>query len=575
MSDSEKTSRPPTTGDEVNKNNETLALPPTKREAPGPSTATSISGDAALAEKDLGHHGPDKPPRTVSGWVWGLVVLSILSSTFLFALDNTIVADVQPAIVERFGDISKLPWLSVAFLLGAASTNLVWGKIYGQFNAKYLYLLTVFLFEAGSAICGAAPSMDALIIGRAICGIGGSGMYVGVMTLLSVTTTPHERPQYIGLTGLTWGAGTVLGPIIGGAFADSSATWRWAFYINLVIGGLFAPVYIFLLPSHDPRPGVSSRKRFAEIDYVGTLLIIGAFVTGVMALSFGGTTWAWNSWRIILLFCLSGVLFISFGIQQSYAIFTTVQRRIFPVLFLKRNIMILLFAQTSAAGSALFVPIYFIPLFFQFVKNDSALDAGVRLLPFVCLLVFFCMVNGGVMSKTGYYMPWYLFGGVLTIVGSALMFTVDEFSSTSSIYGYTVLIGIGTGAFCQASFSVAQGKVEPEEIPLAVGFITCAQTAGVTIALAIANSIFLNQSTNDIVKILPDVPITTVQSAISGAGSAFFNTLDDGVRAQVIHVIVSSISKTYALGITAGCIAVVLSIFLPREKLFMETGGAA
>jgi MFS family permease len=95
------------------------------------------------------------------------------------------------------------------------------------------------MFELGSAVCGAAPSMDALIIGRAIAGVGGSGMYVGVMTLLSVTTTIHERPMYIGMTGLTWGAGTVLGPIIGGAFADSPATWRWAFYINLVVGGIF------------------------------------------------------------------------------------------------------------------------------------------------------------------------------------------------------------------------------------------------------------------------------------------------------------------------------------------------
>ena len=104
--------------------------------------------------------------------------------------------------------------------------------MYAQFDAKLLYLLNTFLFEAGSAICGAAPTMDALIIGRAICGLGGAGMYTGVLTLLSVTTTENERPTYIGFTGLTWGLGTVLGPIVGGALADSSATWRWAFCRN-------------------------------------------------------------------------------------------------------------------------------------------------------------------------------------------------------------------------------------------------------------------------------------------------------------------------------------------------------
>jgi MFS family permease len=173
------------------------------------------------------------PPRDITGWKWAVVVLSILSSTFLFALDNTIVADIQPVIVLHFNDVKNLTWLSVAFLIGAAATNLIWGKIFGQFNSKWTYILCVLLFELGSAICGAAPSMDALIIGRAICGVAGSGMYVGVMTLLATTTTIHERPMYIGGTGLTWGLGTVLGPVIGGGFSDSPEGWRWAFYINL------------------------------------------------------------------------------------------------------------------------------------------------------------------------------------------------------------------------------------------------------------------------------------------------------------------------------------------------------
>jgi hypothetical protein len=172
----------------------------------------------------------EKPPRDIGGWKWALVVFAILSSTFLFALDQTIVADIQPVIVTHFNSVGKLSWLSVAFLIGAASTNLVWGKVFGQFNGKFCYIFCVFLFELGSAVCGAAPSIDALIIGRAICGVGGAGMYVGVMTLLAATTTMHERPMYIGGTGLTWGLGTVLGPIIGGAFTDSSAGWRWAFY---------------------------------------------------------------------------------------------------------------------------------------------------------------------------------------------------------------------------------------------------------------------------------------------------------------------------------------------------------
>lgn len=214
-----------------------LTVDDKKHVDPSASERTSVSGvtlDPIDAEKAHAPASAPQSPRNVQGWRWYLVVVSMLSSIFLFSLDNTIVADIQHAVVEEFDDISKLPWLAGAFMIGAAATNLVWGKIYAGFEAKSMYIACVVLFEAGSALCGGAPSMNALIVGRAIAGVGGSGLYLGVMSLLAVTTTMQERPLYVGLTGLVWGIGTVLGPIVGGAFTDSSAGWRWAFYINLM-----------------------------------------------------------------------------------------------------------------------------------------------------------------------------------------------------------------------------------------------------------------------------------------------------------------------------------------------------
>jgi MFS family permease len=539
------------------------------------SEKTSVTGMDTDTEKQETENADEVPPRDISGWKWAVVVAAILSSTFLFALDNTIVADIQPVIVTHFDSVGKLSWLSVAFLIGAAATNLVWGKIFGQFNAKWTYILCVVLFEAGSALCGGAPTIDALIIGRAICGVGGSGMYVGVMTLLAATTTMHERPMYVGGTGLTWGLGTVLGPIIGGAFTDSSAGWRWAFYINLCIGAVCAPVYIFMLPNKDPRPGVSLADRAREMDYLGGLLTIGAFVSGVMAVSFGGITYPWNSGKIIGLFVCSGVLFILLGLQQVYTIFTTTTRRIFPIEFFKSRTILILFSMTAAGGTAVFIPIYMIPIFFQFTRNDSALEAGVRLLPLIFLMIFAVITNGAVMSAYGVYMPWYTVGGIFTVIGGALMYTVDTESSVSRVYGYSVILGLGVGMFAQASFSVAQAVVAPELIPSAVGFITCAQVSGVTIALAIANSVFLNQSQTGIQKILPGVPVAEIQAAIAGAGSQFVASLSEGVKLEVLKAIVSAMSKTYILVITAGSLVVVLSALMKRERLFMAAGGAA
>ena len=319
---------------------------------------------------------------------------SILSSIFLYALDATVVADIQPVIVKEFDSIADLSWLSNAFLLAATATNMVWGRIYGHFNSKWFYIFNVALFEIGSAICGAAPNMAAMIVGRAICGIGGAGLYVGCMTLIAVTTTMRERPLYISGTGFTWGLGIVLGPIIGGAFDRSSVGWRWAFYINLFIGGVFAPAYIFLLPSVDPRPGVPFKERAGEIDYVGIVLQTGALTTFFLALNWGGSTYPWNSGTIIGLFVACGLLFILLGIQQSWAIFTTVRRRIIPVHFFRSRTVLILFSVTAASGASAFIPIYFVPIFFQFTQGDSALVAGVRLLPLIMVMVFCVFVNG-------------------------------------------------------------------------------------------------------------------------------------------------------------------------------------
>jgi MFS family permease len=549
-------------------------LSATEREVSEKATSTDVDPEAQRGGDSV-PEDPKSPPREISGWKWFLVVLAIYSSQFLFALDNTIVANVQPVIVSDFKSVEKLPWISVAFLIGAAGTNLIWGKIFGQFNAKWTYILSVFVFEVGSAVCGAAPNMNALIIGRAICGVSGSGMYVGLMTLLAATTTIHERPMYVGGGGFIWGVGTVLGPIIGGAFTDSSAGWRWAFYINLCVGAVCAPVYLFLLPNKDPRPGVSLRERANTMDHLGGILTIGAMVTGVMAVSFGGVMYPWNSGRIIGLFCCSGVLFILLGLQQVFTIFTNATHRVLPVEFFKSRTVLILFAATAAGGTAIFVPVYMAPLYFQFTRGDSTLESGVRLLPFIILMIVAVMANGALLSSFGLYMPWYLVGGILVVIGGALMYTVGLTTSVAHVYGYTVLIGVGVGFFAQASFSVAQATVAPELVPSAVGFISLAQITGITLALAIANAVFFNESVRSLRTILPGVDPEHIKETISGTRSELFQSLTPRVREQVLEALVDALSKSYILVMTAGALVAVLSLLMKREKLFLAPSGGS
>ncbi|KAI9776506.1 MAG: hypothetical protein M1839_009540 [Geoglossum umbratile] len=525
------------------------------------SSASTSLERPAKGDAEKGFAPEEASARSIHGISWFLVVISTLSSIFLYSLDNTIVADIIPVIVNDFHSVAELGWLSVGFMIGGVAVIMPFGKLYGLFNAKWLYICSVVLFEASSALCGGAPNMSAMIVGRVFAGAGGIGMYLGVLTLLSVNT------------GLVWGIGTVLGPVVGGGF--EKVNWRWAFYINLIIGGVFAPVYLFLLPSFDPAPGAPFTLRAKRLDFMGIILSIGALISLIMAINFGDTLYPWSSGQIISLFVVSGALFIIFGIQQAFSLFTVKTDRMFPAHFLKNKEATLLFILAAACNACCFIPIYYIPVYFQFTRGDGALDSAVRLLPLIFVLSATILTNGFLMSKLGYYQPWYVLGSALALAAGVLLSRIDEHTSTSKIYGYEVLLGVGTGAYIQAGYAVIQAVVDPADMYYAISFMMIAQIGGICLALSICSAVFVNTAKNALIPILPGVPITEIQNAISGTSSAFFNSLSPDVKAQALSVVVHSLQKGFILVYVAAAVGLLGSVFLRSRKAFMTAAAGA
>ena len=340
---------------------------------------------------------------------------------FIYALDGTITADLVPAIANEFGSVELLPWLSVGFMAGAAVALLPVGKLYAKYDGKWVYIISVIIFLAASAVCGGAPNMNAMIVGRVLLGVSGSGVYCGILFLMSVFAKPHERPAYISAVGAVWGLGTCLGPVVGGGF--ERVDWRWAFWINLIIGGVFMPIYLFMIPSYDPLQGksVSFKQRGKDFDLVGTVLFTGFVMCLVLAINFGGVLYAWNSGSTIALLVVGIVVFIAFGVQQGFSWFTSPIERLFPVHLLRIREANLLFCLCICTNVAFFVPVYYIPVYFQFTRGDGALDAAVRLLPLIIVSSFAMIVNGFLMVRIGYYFPFYIFGLSLALAGNTLM----------------------------------------------------------------------------------------------------------------------------------------------------------
>lgn len=510
---------------------------------------------------------PEPPSRQVHGISWILAVLAILITPFLFALDNTITADIIPVIVKDFGGSNKLPWLSVAFMMGALTFVLPYGSFYTLFDTKKIYIGSLVVFTVGSALCGAAPNINAFIIGRVIAGVGGIGMYLGVMNLLSVNTSATERPLYLGLAGLVFGIGTIVGPLVGGGLTDSKATWRWGFYLNLCVIGLASPAYIFLVPSFKPQKSRGIFLRLADIDIFGILLSIGSLVCLVMAINFGGTLYFWNSGQIIALFALSGVLLISFATQQHFVLFTTKESRLFPIFLLKNKEAILLFILTATFSSAVFIPIYYIPTYFQFTRGDAPLESAVRLLPLIVFYAFLIIVNGGILSRGSYYMPWFLVGSILTLIAGVLFSLIDITTSTGTIYGYEVLVGFGSGCGIQAGFAVIQTVTQPKLVTSGISFIMIAQLLGVSLALSVSGAIFVNTALQKLEDLLVGYSSAELEAALLGLSGDFLSTLDPSQRSQALAIIVASLSKIFIPVYAASALGIVASLGLRRVKM--------
>ncbi|KAK1948681.1 hypothetical protein LY78DRAFT_710613 [Colletotrichum sublineola] len=313
----------------------------------------------------------------------------------------------------------------------------------------------------------------------------------------------------------------------------------------LCLVGLFSPVYLAYLPSVARSPGESTRSLLKSIDFVGAIMSIGAITSLVLAINLGRSLFNWNSPQIIALFAVAGGLFVVFVFQQAFSVFTTAERRIFPVPLLLDIDAVLLFVATAGANAAAFIPIYYIPLYFQFTRGDRAVSAAVRLLPLIVPLCVFVLVNGRLMARFNYIQPWYILGSSLALIGCILMSQIKTNSSLASIYGYEIMIGAGTGSFLQCGYAIIQHVVQPGQRPHAIGFMMLAQLGGIVLSLAIAGSIFINHSLSGLGVLMPDVPRSTLQQAISGTSSDYFRSLPPNTQEQSIEIIVGGLAKTF------------------------------
>ncbi|KAI1162533.1 MFS general substrate transporter [Nemania serpens] len=460
-------------------------------------TARTQNGDT-LQPTETRDDGTEYP----KGVKLALISAALCLSVFLIALDNSIIATAIPSITDAFHSLPDVGWYGSAYLLTTAALQLLFGKFYTYLSLKWVYLTAIFIFEIGSLICGVAQNSVTLIIGRAIAGLGSAGLFSGALLILAHSVPLATRPLYTGLIGGVYGIASVAGPLLGGVFTDK-VSWRWCFYINLPIGAVTLVVIALFFP--DPAlkkpPPEPFMKRLMRFDPIGTLIFIPAIISLLLALQWGGTMYPWNSGRIIGLFVVFGVLILAFLYDQWHQ---QENATVPPRIFRNRTVMAGSFF-AFAIGSAFFLFIYYIPIWFQAVQGVSAVNSGIRNLPMLLSVVVASILAGGLITAFGYYTPFMLIGTVLAAIGGGLLTTWKPDTGSGMWIGYQLLFGLGIGLSLQQPLIAVQTVLDIKDVPIGTSVIAFMQTLGGALFVSVGNNVFTNKLVEELAKRVPSI----------------------------------------------------------------------
>ncbi|RIB10365.1 major facilitator superfamily domain-containing protein [Gigaspora rosea] len=447
-----------------------------------------ISSDSnVVAEVSETNNNDNKPQQTMNKIQFFLVFVNLSLAIFLTALDQTIVTTILPAIALEFNSLDEIAWVGTSYLLVETVLQPIYGGLSNIFGRKPVLLTAIFLFEIGSLLCALSINMTMLIISRAVQALGGAGFIGLVIIIISEIVPIKERGKYQGIVGGCFGIASGVGPLIGGVFTDQ-ITWRWAFLINIPLGVITFISIIFLL--HLPSPTGSFWFKFLRIDWLGAFTLVIATIFLLLPLNWAGTKYEWNDPIIIALLCLSSIGYIIFiFIEAKFAI-----EPIAPIYLFKDFKVISCFSINFFYGMTFYSLLFFMPIYFQVVKSESATTSGLELLPFMLSIVFMDICAGQLVSRTVFFSYGTIcaFGSILMIVGSGLMSTFSENTSKEQIVVYSIIAGFGIGLIMQSSVLAGQGIVQYKDIATVTSLLSFFQSMGIVLGIAISGTVFNN-----------------------------------------------------------------------------------
>jgi EmrB/QacA subfamily drug resistance transporter len=431
------------------------------------------------SETRAGPQGAPQESASLSRATIHAIMMGIMLAMFLSALEQTIVAPALPTIGRTLGGVESLSWVVTAYLLANTAATPLFGKLSDIHGRRRMMLIAIVVFLAGSAACALAPNMPALIAARALQGIGGGGILPIAHTIIGDMVSPLERPRYQSYTSIMFMAASILGPVVGGVLTDY-VHWTMIFWINLPMGLLalwMTDRALKKLPRHD-RPH--------KLDVLGAMLMVGAALALMLAMSWGGTRYGWASGAILGLLAGAAVLWVLFALRIANA-----PEPFIPLAVLREPIV----AAAAAAGffsvGVIIGLTIYLPVYFELVLGFTPSGSGTALIAFLAAATVGSFIAGRTMVRLTHYKLVPATGLLLAIVMLTAFASKPGGLSLVEVCGLLAIGGAGLGVMYPVTTTIVQNAVAPHQLGTATGALNFARQLGGAIIVAAFGTIVL------------------------------------------------------------------------------------
>src|SRR2546430_6656604 len=429
---------------------------------------------------------------TVSRGRLASILIGVMLGMLLASLDQTIVGTALPHIVADLGGLEHYAWVVTAYLLASTVTVPIYGKLSDIYGRRVFFIGGMIIFLIGSALAGTSQNMTQLIIYRGIQGLGAGGMMPIALAIIGDLFSPAERGKWQGLFVAVFGLSAIIGPTLGGWITDNWG-WRWVFYVNMPVG------VIAILTAGFVMPKLVTRREHI-IDYLGVVTLVAGTVPLLLAFSWAGTQYAWDSWQIISLFSFSVVMLIIFFLVEVRA----TEPIISPQLF-KNSIFTVSTIAMFLVSAGMFGAILYLPLFVQGVLGNTATDSGLVLTPLMLGFMFSSIVGGQLLSRTGRYKILAMIGFTIAAIGMFMLSRMTPNTSQGEVVRNMLVTGLGIGVMMSLFTIVVQNDFPYRQLGEVTATLTFFRSIGSTMGVAVMGTIMTNEFQNALQSNIPAI----------------------------------------------------------------------